>query len=441
MRLQRTQVTWSQLRVGIFALICLSILLWVALFAGNSWKSVQNRFTVQTILDSASGLKPGDPVRLAGIEVGAVKKIDFIHQNPVDKIRIQLNLNRKAAPRLRSDSVVQIKSVGFTESRYVDISLGTSKGAPVAEGATLAGVAPVGLPIILNRAIAVSENLNSSLARFESLVDRIQSGDGTLAKLLTDPGLYTNLNHATGGISDVVGELKDGQGLLSQLLSEEELAENIAQSAAWAAKWGQQVTQGEGTLGKLSTDPALFDRAERILKSLDNLEARLDHIDSVIASTKSVVRKIDRGEGTAAKVINNPELYNQSHTTFEKMGQFIDQAHSGEGTIGRLVSDPTLAKQITASSESIAALTDKLNTPGSTLDRLATGSDLLDHLLATTNQLESIMTKINSGAGSLGKLTHDQQTAEDLSKLINNLKALSADVQAHPKRYVEFSLF
>ena len=68
MRLQRSQVTWSQLQVGIFALICGVILLWLILFAGNGLKAVQNRFAVQTVIDSASGLKSGDVVRLAGIE-------------------------------------------------------------------------------------------------------------------------------------------------------------------------------------------------------------------------------------------------------------------------------------------------------------------------------------------------------------------------------------
>ena len=69
MRLQRSQVTWSQLRVGIFSLICGAVLLWLVLFAANGLKAVQNRFTVQTVIDSASGLKSGDVVRLAGIEV------------------------------------------------------------------------------------------------------------------------------------------------------------------------------------------------------------------------------------------------------------------------------------------------------------------------------------------------------------------------------------
>ena len=88
MRLQRSQVTWSQLRVGIFSLICGVVLLWLALFAANGLKAVQNRFTVQTVIDSASGLKSGDVVRLAGIEVGTVKTVEFIRHDGAEKVQI-----------------------------------------------------------------------------------------------------------------------------------------------------------------------------------------------------------------------------------------------------------------------------------------------------------------------------------------------------------------
>jgi len=441
MRLQRTVVTWSQLRVGIFALVCFSILLGAALFTGSGLESVRNRFTVHTLLDTASGLKPGDPVRLAGVEVGEVKKIDFVHLDPVDKIRIQLNINQNAAKRLRSDSMLQIKSIGFTESRYVEISLGTAKGVPVMEGTTLSGTVPVDMPIVLSQAIEVSKNMNSFLSRFESLLNRMQSGDGTFAKLLMEPSFYTTLNKATDSLSNLVGELKDGRGLLPQLLSEEQFAADMKQSAAWTAQWGKQLTQGKGTLGKLSTDPALFNRTERVLKNLETLEARLDRIDSVVAAAAGLIQKLDRGEGTAAQIVNNPDLYNQANASVEKIEQFMERAQSDDSAVGKLVSDPAVAEQIASLTHSVAELTKKLNTPGSTLDRLATSSDLLDYLLATTNQLESILTKINDGQGSLSRLTNDEETAEELTQLIVKLKTLTADIQAHPKKYVEFNLF
>ena len=39
MRLQRTQVTWSQLRVGIFSGICLVIILWFLFYRENGLMS------------------------------------------------------------------------------------------------------------------------------------------------------------------------------------------------------------------------------------------------------------------------------------------------------------------------------------------------------------------------------------------------------------------
>lgn len=445
MRLQRAEVTWSQLRVGIFVLVCSAILLWGFIFAGSGLKALRNHFTVYTILDSASGLKPGDAVRLAGIEVGQVNQIEFIDQGGANKVRIHIRMSRKAGDRLRSDSTVQIESIGFTENRYIEVSLGTAKGSPITNGVTLAGIMPIEMPLVLNQAITVSESMNRFLNQFEGLADRLQSGEGTFSRLLRDAEFYENLNQTVHGTSQVVNTLNNGQGLIPQLLSEPQIAENVTKSTASLATVGQQMTQGEGTLGKLNTNPALFDQASDLMTRWDsvltNFEERLNRLDSVIAQMDTTLQKAHHGEGTVAQLINTPNLHNQVYATSKKMEQFIEQAQSGEGTVGRLITDPSLAEHVKASAASIDKLTAKLNTPENTLDKLATGSNLLDHLQETMNQLESISTKINNGEGSLGKLTNDDQTAEALSRLITNLKELAADMQANPKKYVRFSLF
>jgi phospholipid/cholesterol/gamma-HCH transport system substrate-binding protein len=442
MRLQRAQVTWSQLRVGIFTSICLAIILWFLFYGENGLRAIRNQFTVETIIDSASGVKPGTPVRLAGIEVGEAKKVEFIHQEGLHKVRIQMALSKNAAEHLRSDSIVQVKSAGLTDNRVIEISLGTSEGALVADGDTLSSIAPMEATVVLNQIMALSNSMDSFLSRFESLVNQLQVGDGTFAQLLKDGKIYQSLNQATQGVSHLMSNLNAGQGILPQLLSDGQLAENITQSAASTAVWGKQVTNGEGTLGKLSTDAALFNQALTLAtkgdRVLENLETRLE---AAIALTEVLVQKISDGDGTAAKFVNTPELYNQIHATAERMEQFMEIAQSGEGTVGQFMSDAMFAEQVSATTASLATLTQKLNTPGNTFDTLATGSDLVDSLLATTVHLESILTKVNNGEGSLGKLTDDQQTAESLSQLIANLRTLIADIHANPKKYVKLSLF
>ena len=441
MRLQRTQVTWSQLRVGIFALSCLLILLGALLFTGSGLNAVRNRFTILTFLDAANGLKPGDRVRVAGLEVGEVKKIDFAHHDGVSGVRVQLNINQRAAKYIRSDSLVQVKSIGFTESRYLEISLGTTLGTPVARGVTLVGTVPLDMPTVLAQAIEISKNMNSFLARSEELLNRLQSGDSTFARLLLEPSFHATLNQATNGMSDLLRQLKSGHGLFPQLLSEEQLAEDVKQSVEWTAKWGQKLAHGEGTLGKLINNPSLFNRAEIVLKNLETLEARLDRIDSVAVSTERLIQKIDRGNGSAAQLVNRPDLYDQARKSVEKIHHFVAEAELNNSALGKLVSNQEMGEQIADSVESVTKLTKKLNTPQSTLDRLITSSDLLDHLIGTTGELQSILKKINEGEGSLSRLTNDAKTAEELSELIVKLKALTADIQAHPKKYVEFNLF
>ncbi|WP_161890393.1 MlaD family protein [Pontibacter russatus] len=68
----------------------------------------------------------------------------------------------------------------------------------------------------------------------------------------------------------------------------------------------------------------------------------------------------------------------------------------------------------------------------------------ITELVRNTNdavaELEAAATKLNSGQGSLGMLMNDEALYENLNRSTAALEALLRDVQAYPKRYVQFSL-
>src|SRR5450432_3425677 len=71
---QRKQVSWAQLRVGLLVVVALTIFaLMTFLMTGQGYFSKKTALTVY--VENAGGLKKGDPVRLAGIDIGNVDEI------------------------------------------------------------------------------------------------------------------------------------------------------------------------------------------------------------------------------------------------------------------------------------------------------------------------------------------------------------------------------
>ncbi|MHC2992782.1 mammalian cell entry protein [Pontibacter sp. HJ8] len=59
---------------------------------------------------------------------------------------------------------------------------------------------------------------------------------------------------------------------------------------------------------------------------------------------------------------------------------------------------------------------------------------------AAVNQLEMAVSKLNSNEGSLGKLMNDEELYQNMNRSTEALNMLLRDIQAYPKRYVQFSL-
>jgi len=83
------QLTWSELRVGLFVLVGLLILA-VAIFyvtGSNLWGP---KYRLKTYLPEVAGLVPGAAVRLDGVEIGSVERISIVPREkgkPPDKMR------------------------------------------------------------------------------------------------------------------------------------------------------------------------------------------------------------------------------------------------------------------------------------------------------------------------------------------------------------------
>ena len=60
---------------------------------------------------------------------------------------------------------------------------------------------------------------------------------------------------------------------------------------------------------------------------------------------------------------------------------------------------------------------------------------------ATVNQLSAVMYKINHNNGTLGLLMNDSKLYDNLRNTSLGLEILIDDLKAHPKRYVNFSVF
>ncbi len=106
--------------VGIFAVITLIASAYLSVGLGDMEMFGSTRYDILAEFDSVSGLKPGASVEIAGVQVGAVTKIDL--KDSVAVLTLAIDANTK----ILDDDQALIRTKGIIGDRYVKISRGAS---------------------------------------------------------------------------------------------------------------------------------------------------------------------------------------------------------------------------------------------------------------------------------------------------------------------------
>jgi phospholipid/cholesterol/gamma-HCH transport system substrate-binding protein len=261
-------------------------------------------YHVSALFNTAQDLKPGNSVKMAGVEIGRVEKIALAD----GKVSVTMKINPEAV--VKTDSKAVIKFTGLMGQNFVAIGFGSAGAQPAVEGAVLETEEEPDLNAImtrLNNATAGIENLTKSFTP-----DTINNLLGPLTDFFKQ-----NSSHIGGAISNIEnisGQIAAGQGTVGKLIYDQsfynsamDTVSNLQDTVASARQMISSVTNGQGTLGKLMTDETLYNATTA---SMTNLNV--------------ILQKINQGQGTIGKLVNDQEFYKNAKLSLQKLDKAAD---------------------------------------------------------------------------------------------------------------------
>ncbi|MBM4139733.1 MAG: outer membrane lipid asymmetry maintenance protein MlaD [Nitrospira sp.] len=122
--------TKLELSVGVFVLVGIVCLGYLSMKLGKLELISGDIYEVEAPFNSASGLKPGATVEIAGVEVGRVKSILLKNDQAIVRLAVHNEI------KLYSDTFASIKTRGIIGEKFLALSPGGG-GDPLQAGGTI----------------------------------------------------------------------------------------------------------------------------------------------------------------------------------------------------------------------------------------------------------------------------------------------------------------
>jgi phospholipid/cholesterol/gamma-HCH transport system substrate-binding protein len=332
---QRKQLTWTELRVGLFVLIGLFVLAVGIFYVTGGGNVLSPKYRLKTYLPEVSGLAIGAPVRLDGVEIGNVESIKLLPRTPgrvSDKnrnIEVGMRVDRRFQNDILTDSAASLVTEGLLGNRYVNIKRGLT-GVSLKEGQEVPGTEEKAMKEVVERSAELLGNLQALSADVRDLIAGVKQGQGSLGKLLTDEQAYRHLNNILAKGDELVSNVQAGEGSIGKLIVSDEMYNKVDKGLDNVNVILADVRAQKGTIGKLLYDPTLYDQAK-----------------DALSNGNSFIRDVRAGKGSLGKLATDETLYNKLRDTSANLATASAKLNDNTTTAGKLFSDPQLYDNLT----------------------------------------------------------------------------------------------
>lgn len=196
----------QKIKTGAFVLLSILLLLTIIFLIGSQKNMFGGTFSVSAYFKNISGLKEGNSVRYAGINVGTVDGISILNDTTV---AVTMILQKNIRPYIKEDVTASIGSDGLMGDKLVVISSGSYASPVVKEGGKLKTNNPVDIDRIVNNLTKISDNAEALTGSLSSIMTKINNGEGSFGRLINSDKLVKNLEGTLSNAQQTVSTVKE----------------------------------------------------------------------------------------------------------------------------------------------------------------------------------------------------------------------------------------
>lgn len=295
----------TERKVGLFFLIAVVVICLLIMKTGQiDLFQRGDTYSLEAILDSASGLNKDSDVRLAGVRIGQVESIRLENGRAVAVMSIRQDVQLPVGSR------VKVVAKGILGDKYLEILPAEPGGDTIQAGTSLESDKAVSVDDIMSIVYSVAENLDKITESLRNTVGT-RKGEQQIADILE------NIERITADLKDITNRNKDG------------ITESVDNIRVFTGDLRKEIPVLAEKLDKLSThlDEVVMENRENLKATIENARSGTAKLDTTLDSVDSIAKKIDRGQGTIGKLVNDEETHNNLNKSLISFRTTMDSAN------------------------------------------------------------------------------------------------------------------
>jgi phospholipid/cholesterol/gamma-HCH transport system substrate-binding protein len=335
-----------QIRIGGFILIGLGVFLAIIYLLGAQARYFERKHELIAEFTEVGGLLEGATVRLAGVQIGRVTRVQLPPQ-PGGKVRVTVTIGRRFIDRIRRNSEARIVTQGLLGDKLMEITVGSADSPPVKAGDVLATREPFELAQMfaagadtLAQVNQLATTLRKTVDRVDRMTEEVEKGKGWLHVLIyEEPESLRRLNALLTSTQQLLARAEGADSAVGVLLSKDSgrVARSLLAAMDALGRAAEKPGPSDGLLPTLLFDPE-YKGVARDLQVLTR-------------NFRDVSEKLAHGQGLLGELLKGDDAsLGQTATDFRvamaNLKAVTDRLKAGEGTVGALLEDPTVYENL-----------------------------------------------------------------------------------------------
>lgn len=302
-----------EMRVGLVVLATVAVLVVFVLLIGDVHFAKQYKFYLEFKFSGA--VAAGAPVKISGVKIGKVDAIEFIGDTPQQNERLQtrltLAIDEKSRGALPLGTEFFVSTQGLLGEQYIEAVPGDRFGPTIEPGATIRGIDPARMDILIARMGTVLDAVSGLLSQNKGLLGDFakaatglaQNVDGMLVKKRASlEASIDNMNAISQQTKEVTSKLNIALGEATDLRA------TVRELQATAKQLPSATEQAKHMIGEGDRVLSALDSAQ-LKKVMSNTQAVSANAVELTADAEALVKKMRRGEGTVGALLSDEDIY------------------------------------------------------------------------------------------------------------------------------------